>query len=213
MVYGERVGGAVSRHDRHPDLADQAVLRQQIEEQLEQAAVRGPVHGRPGDDDPRACRRLERTRELGVRSPAEQRLRRERGEVNQLGHGAARREAGQGVFHQEARLGRSGRAAGDPHRDQVRGQSLTLPRSGPAPDLLGLVQETLQRERLDEEMFRLGEQPRALLAGARFRADQHEPAAQLRPDLQRVLPQPQPPALRHVHIRDDGVEPLGPDGL
>src|SRR2546421_2107390 len=49
-----------------------------------------------------------------------QRLRRERGEVNQLGRGAARREAGQGVFHQEARLGRSGRAAGDPHRDQDR---------------------------------------------------------------------------------------------
>src|SRR6266436_4063461 len=92
-------------------------------------------------------------------------------------------------------------------------KSLTLPRSGPAPDLLGLVQETLQRERPDEEMLRLEEQPHTLLAWARFRADQHEPAAELRPDLQRVFPQPQSPTLRHVQIRDDGVEPLSPDGL
>src|SRR2546425_36167 len=89
-------------------------------------------------------------------------------------------------------------------------ESLTPPRSHPAPDLLGLVQETLQRERLDEEMLRLEEQPHALFAGACFRADQHEPAAELRPDRQRVLPQPQPPALRHVQIRDDGVRTARP---
>ncbi|OLC79618.1 MAG: hypothetical protein AUH78_00220 [Gemmatimonadetes bacterium 13_1_40CM_4_69_8] len=52
------------------------------------------------------------------------------------------------------------------------------------------------------------EQAHGLLAGARLRADKHEPAAELRPELQRMLPQSQPPTLRHGEIRDHGVEPL-----
>src|SRR5207244_7263707 len=62
-------------------------------------------------------------------------------------------------------------------------------------------------------MLRLEEQPHGLLAGATLRADEHEPAAELRPDLQRTLPQPQAPTLRHGEIRDHGVEPLAADRL
>src|SRR5437867_2498337 len=62
-------------------------------------------------------------------------------------------------------------------------------------------------------MLRLEEQPHGLLAGARLCADEHEPATELRPDLQRMLPQPQPPTLGHGEIGDYGVEPLGADRL
>src|SRR6266568_8531185 len=43
VIQRERVTAIVTGHDRNADLAEQAVLRQEIEEYLEQAAVRGAV--------------------------------------------------------------------------------------------------------------------------------------------------------------------------
>jgi len=70
------------------------------------------------------------------------------------------------------------------------------------------LHELGEGERLDKEVLRFEEQAHALLVGARLGADQHEPSAQLRPDGQRLLPQPQSPAPRHVEIGDDRVEAL-----
>src|SRR5207302_6904206 len=47
----------------------------------------------------------------------------------------------------------------------------------------------------------------------RLRAHEHELAPQFRPERERLLPEPQAPTPRHVHVGDDRVEQTAADGL
>src|SRR5438876_4552592 len=80
-------------------------------------------------------------------------------------------------------------------------------------DRLDLVQETIQRKRLDEEMLRLEEQTHPLLARPVFGTDEHEPALEVGAELEGVLAQPQASPIQHAQGGDHDVEASRADRL
>src|SRR2546430_17229084 len=83
----------------------------------------------------------------------------------------------------------------------------TFAPAAPANDAPHLALERSQREGFDHE----NRTARGL--GQRLRAHEYELAAQFRLQRERLLPEPQATASRHVHVGDDHVELVAADCL
>ena len=83
MVDGQQVRRSATGGDRDGDFSREGILRQEIEEHLEESAVSGAINRSADDQDSRIQHALERVGDFPILTPAEQGVGGQPGEIDE----------------------------------------------------------------------------------------------------------------------------------